>query len=223
MEHPAFLAIVRSGFTPLGWFRPDVGDGVDATVACIVLVGNLGPEMFHRFMRDRWSESETLDDWTRRVIELLSQELGAQALYPFERPYPPILCWARRAGVGYTSPLGLNIHPVYGLWHAFRAALLFPMSLDLPSPVPSAHPCESCVAKPCLDACPVRAFTPRGYDASACVAALATDIGHKCMSGGCLARHACPVGQEFAYETDQAQFHMRAFVASMRAREPELP
>jgi hypothetical protein len=34
------------------------------------------------------------------------------------------------------------------------------------------------------------------------------------MSRGCLARHACPVGQGFAYAPAQAEFHMRAFRAA---------
>jgi hypothetical protein len=36
------------------------------------------------------------------------------------------------------------------------------------------------------------------------------------MDGGCLARHACPVGQGFAYAPAQARFFMRAFRESRR-------
>jgi hypothetical protein len=35
------------------------------------------------------------------------------------------------------------------------------------------------------------------------------------MSGGCLARRACPVGREYAYDPAQARFHMQAFLAAM--------
>ena len=45
----------------------------------------------------------------------------------------PFLTWARRGGAGHVSPLGLNIHPTYGLWHAYRAALLFPVEFDIPA------------------------------------------------------------------------------------------
>jgi len=121
------------------------------------------------------------------------------------------LTWARRAGAGHVSPLGLNIHPTYGLWHAFRAALLFPVAFDLPMQSAGPHPCETCADKPCLTACPVNAFNGSSYDVAACASHLETAAGENCMSGGCLARRACPVGQAFAYEPAQMQFHMKAF------------
>ena len=114
------------------------------------------------------------------------------------------------------SPLGLNIHPTYGLWHAYRAALLFPVAFDLPTPSAGAHPCESCAGRPCLSACPVSAFDGKSYDVPACFKHIATPDGTPCMTQGCLARHACPVGQGFAYASAQAEFHMRAFLAARR-------
>ena len=118
------------------------------------------------------------------------------------------------AGLLGWSPLGLNIHPTYGLWHAYRAALLFPVAFDLPVPRSGAHPCDSCLAKPCLSACPVHAFSPAGYDVPACAGHLKTSRGEACMSRGCLARHACPVGQGLGYAPAQAEFHMRAFLVA---------
>jgi hypothetical protein len=34
------------------------------------------------------------------------------------------------------------------------------------------------------------------------------------MTGGCLARRACPVGTDYAYDPRQAAFHMTAFLAA---------
>jgi len=70
------------------------------------------------------------------------------------------------------------------------------------------------VAKPCLSACPVDAFSGTSYDVAACAAHIGSTAGEDCMAGGCLARRACPVGQAFAYGPAQAQFHMRAFLAA---------
>jgi hypothetical protein len=113
-----------------------------------------------------------------------------------------------------STPLGLNIHPIYGLWHAYRAALLFPVEFDIPVQSPGPHPCEPCAAKPCLSACPVNAFDGTSYDVPACASHIATGTGETCMIHGCLARHACPVGQNHAYAPAQAAFHMRAFLAA---------
>ena len=217
MEHPVLTAIRRAAFTPLGWFAPGEGDGMPPGTRFVMLIGNAGPDMFRRFARECDPERDRLDDWTRTAVNRLARDLDAEPVFPFDQPYPPMLTWARKGGAGHISPLGLNIHPTYGLWHAYRAALLFPVAFDLPRNAAGAHPCESCAAKPCLSACPVGAFTPGAYDTMACAAHIAAPEGQACMTGGCLARHACPVGQGFAYAPAQAQFHMRAFLKARQA------
>ena len=214
MEHPVLTAIRRAAFTPLGWFEPGASDGVPGTSRFVILIGNVGPDMFRRFARERDPAQGGMDDWTRHAVGHLARDLDARAVYPFDTPLLPFLSWARRAEAGHVSPLGLNIHPIYGLWHAYRAALLFPVAVDLPRQSPGAHPCETCAAKPCLSACPVSAFDGISYDVPACFAHIASEEGSRCMERGCLARHACPVGQDYAYAPAQAQFHMRAFLAA---------
>jgi epoxyqueuosine reductase QueG len=204
MEHPILTRIARETFTPLGWFSPsDMGE-----TRQVILIGNVGPDMYRRFTR---SGAPTMDEWTKVVVGRLAEDLGAQAVFPFDRPALPFLTWARRAGAGHVSPLGLNIHPTYGLWHAYRAALLFPVEFDLPSVSVGAHPCESCADKPCLSACPVQAFDGSSYNVAACGEHIKSEAGAECMAGGCLARRACPIGKAFQYSKPQAQFHMRAF------------
>ncbi len=207
MEHPVLTRIARESFTTLGWFAPqDMGE-----TKFVILIGNAGPAMFSRFERER---ETTMDAWTRKIVEPLARELGAKAVFPFDTPPLPFLSWARRGGAGHVSPLGLNIHPIYGLWHAYRAALLFPVAFDLPQMSAGPHPCETCLEKPCLGACPVSAFDGKSYDVAACGTFLKSDTGHDCMEAGCLARRACPVGKEFQYSRPQAQFHMQAFLAA---------
>jgi ferredoxin len=218
MTHPVLEAIGRAAFTPLGWFAPSAADGVPPDTRFVILIGNAGTGMFRRFARERDPLHDTLDGWTRVAVEALAAELDATPVYPFDKPYPPILTWARKGGAGHVSPLGLNIHPVHGLWHAYRAALLFKVAVDLPPPTSRPSPCDACVARPCLSACPVGAFTGHGYDETACITHIASPAGQDCMRRGCLARHACPVGQAYAYEPAQAQFHMRAHVKARLSR-----
>jgi hypothetical protein len=216
VEHPVLTTIRRAGFIPFGWFEPLEDDRVPDDAKFAILVGNAGPDMFRRFARERNPATDKIDHWTRDVVGGLAADLQAKAVFPFDRPAFPFLTWARRAGAGHTSPLGLNIHPSYGLWHAFRAALLFPVAFDLPKQSAGAHPCESCAEKPCLSACPVSAFSGTSYDVDACAAHVGSPAGADCFDTGCLARRACPVGQAFTYHPYQAQFFMRAFVEARR-------
>lgn len=211
MDHPVLNAIRRESFTPLGWFSPAPEDRTPDATRFVILIGNAGPEMFRRFARERDPKHDLMDDWCHDVIGRLARDLDARAVYPFDQPPLPFLTWARRAKAGHISPLGMNIHSTYGLWHAFRAALLFPVAFDLPTPSPGLHPCESCAGKPCLSACPVEAFSGTDYDVPRCIDHIASPQGADCMSDGCLARRACPVGRAFTYGRPQMQFHMRAF------------
>jgi ferredoxin len=206
VEHPILNHIRRETFTPLGWFAPLNMAGTKQ----VILIGNVGPDMFKRFAR---SGAPTMDEWTKVVVDKLAEDLGAKALYPFDKPAHPFLTWARLAGAGFISPLGLNIHPLYGLWHAYRAALLFPVEFDLPKSNLGNSPCESCADKPCLTACPVNAFDGSNYNLAACGTHIKSEAGQTCMQGGCLARAACPVGKSYQYSQQQTQFHMKAFRA----------
>ena len=174
--------------------------------------------MFQRFQRERDAARDRLDEWSRAVIDPLAEQLGGRAVYPFDKPPLAFLTWAKRARAGFTSPLGLNIHPVYGLWHAFRAALLLPVVFDLPPASATVSPCETCDGRPCLTACPVGAFTGETYEVEACAGHLDAQPQGPCMTAGCLARHACPVGVAYRYHPAQAAFHMTAFVRARHAR-----
>ena len=216
MEHPVLARIRREGFTPLSWFDAQDNDGFPDGAQFVILIGNAGPDMFRRFARERTTK-DSLDDWTRAVVDPLARDLDAAALYPFDTPPLPFLTLARRGGAGHISPLGLNIHPVYGLWHAYRAALAFPVVFDLPPFNPGASPCTTCEGKPCLSACPVSAFDGSSYDVAACGRHVLSEAGQECVTGGCKARLACPVGRPYVYEPMQIQFHMKAFQEARRS------
>ena len=58
------------------------------------------------------------------------------------------------------------------------------------------------------------AFDGTRYDVAACAKHIAAPAGRDCLTGGCLARHACPVGRDFIYGPGQAGFHMAAFLGA---------
>lgn len=199
--------LLRGGFVP----RPEdavpvVSEGRAA--AAVLIIGNAGPEMWRHFAPHANDGPDALDRWTRRVVEAIAAPIGAKAVYPFQSPPLPFLRWAMRAEDVQPSPIGVLIHPEYGLWHAYRAALLLPGPIELPAPPDRPRPCETCLERPCLTACPVGAFD-HGYDVTACRTHLTSGRGEDCLGNGCRARAACPVGAPYA--PGQARFHMAAF------------
>jgi ferredoxin-like protein FixX len=184
----------------------------DRRVRTAVLIGTVGGDSFEAFLRERRDEPDPMDRWAKRTVDPIAARLAAYAAYPSDKPYLPFQRWAQRAEDVHPSPLGLLIHPVHGLWHAYRAALLFAGTIDgLPARTGAPSPCQTCAAKPCLTACPVEAFTGTGYDLAACAEHLRADTAPRCRSLGCRARDACPAGTASRYGEAQIRFHMRAF------------
>ena len=218
-----FSAIERAGLVPRGALRLEDGErqGALAGVRTIVLAGMAGREGWSAFAASPEAGDglgHPLDRWSRRVLEALARELGGAALFPFGGPpFWPFQQWARRAEPVHPSPIGILIHPRYGLWHSYRGALGFGQKLAVPAPAAIPSPCESCVGRWCLKACPVGAFSSAGYDVAACVGHLKSAAGADCVSLGCRARRACPVGAEHAHGPEQANFLTEAFLRAQDA------
>ena len=109
------------------------------------------------------------------------------------------------------SPLGILIHPDYGLWHGYRAVLAFREAIRSEPFVSRSSPCEGCAEKPCLSNCPAGAISITGFAVQPCRTHLVSDQGQAgCMVEGCLARNACPAGSAYRYPPEQLRFHMQA-------------
>lgn len=211
-------AIEARGLSYRGAFHPAADDLTDA--GAVVLAGFIGSSNWRHFEESaeaRDGEPDALDRWSFRIIGAVADELGAAALFPFiGPPWLPFLRWAQKAEPLHPSPIGMLIHPDWGLWHSFRGALAFQERFDLPAQDRRPSPCDSCSDKPCLTTCPVAAFKKNSYDVAACVAHIETTQGGDCMNEGCRARRACPVGAAYRYSPEQANFHMRAFRRAQR-------
>lgn len=200
------------GFYILGHF-PVAGDetlvaDLDRQPKTVALIGNVGSSIWPFFSDARKNRvGLSLDQWTEDVIGAVARKFGNRVVYPFEGPpFHPFTRWAIRTGTLFPSPIGLTIHPTFGLWHAFRAALLFNDKVDFDD-LDIESPCVSCTTRACLSTCPVDAFGEDGYQFKACLNYLAGNR-NTCRSNGCDARKACPIGRAFHYEPDHAAFHM---------------
>jgi hypothetical protein len=219
------LDIIRAALEPHGLFlrgtvnfsegeaAPTLSGGNAATA--VVLVGNIGGSFWLAF--SRWREQrkdrggrDPLDAWSKEVISAVAASAEATAWFPSDPPWQPFQQWAMRAEGLKASPLGILIHPIYGLWHGYRGALGFAEPVEN-VPATAAHPCDRCPDKPCLTTCPADAVRPAVFDVSACRGHLRSPEGQGgCMQAGCLARAACPVGAAYRYNDSQLRFHMAA-------------
>lgn len=221
------IATIRAAIEPHGIFPrgvvcfsdgdagPELSSGGRAE--SILLIGNIGGSIWGPFLQWRaapgnFDRLDPLDDWSKDIIRPLAETLGATAYFPSDPPWQPFQQWAMKAEGLKPSPLGILIHPEYGLWHGYRGALGFAFRIQSAATVPAGpHPCDECRGKPCLSSCPVDAVKPAAFDVAACRSHLRTAMGQDgCMKGGCLARNACPVGSAYRYAGAQLAFHMAA-------------
>lgn len=206
------------GVAPVQPGELDSVPNAEKAVRTLFLVGNAGSSMWAAFSSSpehRDGLPDALDRWSLRVGEHIAGTLGLRVYYPFGGPpHYPFQRWAERATQVHASPLRLQIHPEFGLWHAYRFALGSVTQLPrMTLPAATASACTGCAGQPCLPACPVHAFGD-GYDADACVAHLQAYPAGACATQGCAARRACPVGAAYRYRPAHAQFHMRAFATA---------
>jgi len=197
--------LAAHGLAVRGGFIPTVEDGVPALpdgrpTGAVLLVGAVGGSIWSAFRASPEvadGRCHPLDRWSARVIGAVARTLGVVPVFPFTGPpWWPFQRWACRAEPVAPSPLGLLIHPDYGLWHAYRGALLFPTPpADLP--VPPTLPAH---ALPARSDQPVPARPPSDTDRvtgdrvtdGSGVSHPATSPCATCAEKPCLTR--CPVG-----------------------------
>ena len=189
----------------------------------LLLYGQAGNSLWPEFSRSSElsdDQPHPLDRWSERVGQSVADELNGRLLLPFGgAPYHPFIRWATRIEDVQPSRLGLLIHPVHGLWHAYRFAVALAGPVEGLARVETRGSiCDQCELEPCLKRCPVNAFDGTRYDVKACFHYLQNTPGSICHTSGCQAREACPEGKLSHYAVEQKQFHMTQFKLALENR-----
>jgi hypothetical protein len=216
----------EQGVAVRGGFHPETADAAtllphSMAAGTVVLLGFTGSAQWSRYACSREASDglpDPLDRWSRRVVGGLAREFNGTDFYPDDKPAVSFQRLAERCEPVHRSPIGIMIHPEWGLWHAYRGALAFQRRMELPHLARAPSPCDSCAGRPCLTACPVDAFTPDGFDSQRCIGHVESALGAECRERGCLARRACPVAPSARYVPAQAKFHMAAFLRAGRSQ-----
>jgi hypothetical protein len=197
-----------------GAFHAELTDNLPSGTGTLVLFGPAEPGFWpHVTAEPEWLDGATdpIDRWSARVIGDVARSCGGRALFPSNGPpYWPFYQWAIRSGRAFASPVTLLVHDQAGLFVSYRGAIALPEKLVLPVAA-SQSPCDACVDKPCLAACPVGALAGDGYDVPACHAFLDSADGESCLSLGCGVRRACPLSQAYGRLAQQSAYHMGQF------------
>lgn len=151
---------------------------------------------------------DPIDDWVRATLAqglagfgvrhwLVYPQLQAAALLPLQ-------ALGRVLGWGQPSPFQLSLDAQWGSWKAYRAVVCLEADLPLWGQRALAHPCASCVKRACVTACPADALQPQWRGAACAQQRLRANSS---CANTCLARLACPVGQDQAYSEQQLRYH----------------
>jgi hypothetical protein len=214
--------IFRGGFsvTPEDDVPSQIGGQLSES---LLLFGQAGNSLWPTFsqsaeLADR--QSHPLDRWSERVGQSIAEKVNGRLLLPFgDTPHHPFLRWASRIEDVQPSRLGMLIHPIHGLWHAYRFAIALGEPVeDLSTIETRGNICNQCQIQPCLKQCPVGAFDGTRYDVKVCYEYLQGNPESACHTSGCQARDACPEGEHSHYATAQKQFHMKQFTQALHNR-----
>lgn len=169
----------------------------------LILLGHGGRKLWSKLQAARPDSDDPIDDYTRLTVDrVLGQILPPSAyriVYPGTGPIG-LQALGALAGWHHPSPFAIGMDAEWGSWFAYRAVILANSDFALSPTVDRGNPCLNCQDRPCLSACPAGACgTPFALDACMDERLLANS---PCRHN-CLARRACPVGREHAYDAAQ--------------------
>lgn len=190
----------------------------------LLLTGHGGRLFWEKLQEAGMETADPVDTFsTQLTTQFIRDYLGNPPhllLYPFGDYLVPLTQLGEWAGWSHPSPLGQGIHAHFGVWFAYRTAVLLNGSFPATPRLQNSSPCQNCVDKPCITACPAGAVQEAGFQMSPCINfRLRT---HSPCADRCLARMACPVAPEHRYTLPQIQYHYGHSLAMIRQWDEEM-
>ena len=187
--------------------------GATAGFRQLILLGHGGKRLWECVQAAGGAGGDPIDDYCARVVaDWFAAELPGRRyriVYPGSAPVP-LQRLGTLAGWHHPTPFMVGIDDEWGTWWAYRAVVLADTDFAAISPVaPGAssclsgrdNPCAACRERPCIAACPAGALVDGAFMLQRCLAwRRQTDSS---CAFTCLARSACPVGQEHRYDAAQ--------------------
>jgi hypothetical protein len=174
------------------------------------LLGNAGSVFWQNMCRNQPAFpalTHPLDKFFMDTLRnLLAEDVKYEIIYPGNH-FLPLQGLGKLAGWHHPSPLGLSIHPEYGLWFAYRGLVLSDKQLIPPAEnaTRSTSACDRCAKKPCISSCPAAAVTAAEFRVQHC-----SDfrlVAKSPCEKTCISRLACPIARQHQYVDDQLAYH----------------
>ena len=184
--------------------------------ARLIMLANGGPTFWRAFAQCGIQGADPVDAFSRQLALRFAEtylQCPASILYPGSRALP-LQQLGALVGWHHPSPLGIGIHPKYGLWFAYRAVLLVHADLPVSPLASSASPCAACIERSCLSACPVQALAQPGKPDIQRCQDWRRQTNSRCAAT-CLSRLACPLGAEHRYTDAQIRYHYGHSLANL--------
>lgn len=175
----------------------------------LLLTGHGGRLFWQKLQEVGMKTADPVDTFsTQLTTQFINDYLGNPRhlqLYPFGDYLVPLTQLGEWVGWSHPSPLGQGISEQFGVWFAYRTAVLVNGNFPTTPRIQTESPCQSCAAKPCITTCPAGAVQVEEFQIPPCVNFRLSD--HSPCADRCLARMACPVAPEHRYTLPQIQYH----------------
>ena len=187
----------------------------------LILLGHAGKRLWECVQAAGMVGKDPIDHYVRQTVaRFFAEDFPAtryQMVYPGNTPVG-LQQLGKLAGWHNTSPFMVGIDSEWGSWFAYRAVILADSTFLPFSTVHRSTPCPSCLARPCVTACPASALSGPNFALDKCIA-YRRQPDSACRNT-CVARTTCPVGSEHRY--CDAQLH-HTYSISLRMIEQYYP
>lgn len=171
----------------------------------LCLLASGGKELWSHLPLPLKAADHPIDNYS--IGEILKFDPEAVILFPHNDLTIPLQKLGRFFNLSRASLLGLDINNEFGVWFAFRGVFLTKKTIEKNIYPEFISPCESCVDKPCISACPAGAVSEtQGLGIKAC-AQYRLSLNNNCADK-CISRMSCPYKAHHQYDLEQIRYHM---------------
>ena len=174
----------------------------------LYIVGHGGRDLWENLTHPLDNNLHHFDNFTIEQMKTLDPH--QQVIFPHPTWNIPLQKIGRLLNISKQSLLGIDINKEFGLWFAYRGVFLSKIKIKTEQYEDFNLPCEACVTKPCISACPASAVTLNGnsFKSKDCIDHQLKDNSN--CEDRCLARLACPFQNKHQYKQEQIVYHIKS-------------